>query len=249
MTVTTLRALTIAHHYDYDPGFVGVAAAQLGISLHMVAREDRNIPDPREFDLVIPFGSAWSVALGEEPDAVALEQQTLRLAHQQKIPIFGICFGGQQLAAALGGAVIQTANPEIGLTPVVTSHPIVPTGSWMEFHLDEMQPPIGATTLATTKCVQAFRLGHSLGLQFHPEATKATFARWLNQGGEQYLSRVGKTTDDIMAECDLHAPNAQAQTTLLFTNFLASVGLRETSIPALETAAGPVSEPTAGVSQ
>jgi GMP synthase-like glutamine amidotransferase len=220
-----MRALTIAHHYDYDPGLIGVAAADHGIELVMSAREDEELPDPLDYDLVIAFGSQWSVAAGDEPDAVKREQFLLHRAHTNDVPVLGICFGAQQLAAALGGAVTRSETPEIGLTLIDSIDPSLSPGPWINFHLDQISPPPGETIIAATDRVQAFRTRRSLGVQFHPEATSATVARWIDGGAAAYLPSVGLTADALLAAIDANADKAQQRASALFSNFLAPVGL------------------------
>ncbi len=118
------RALAISHHDDYLPGLVGEVLADHGVELVLRAREDDHAyPDPRDIDLVVPFGSVWSV---HDPDLerhVAAEQAFLRACDAAGTPVFGVCFGAQQLAAALGGAVHRLTTPEIGWYEVRTTAP------------------------------------------------------------------------------------------------------------------------------
>ncbi len=221
-----MRALTIAHHFDYDPGLIGVAAGRHGIELVMAAREDDELPDPLDYDVVISLGSKWSVAAGDAPDAVKREQEFLRHAHDSDVPVLGICFGAQQLAVALGGSVVRSATPEIGMTAIssIDSAKIAP-GPWLEFHLDEIMPPAAADVIGRTTCVQAFRLGRSLGVQFHPEATSATVARWLQAGADAYLPQVGLTPERLLADIEANAADAPNRADDLFAYFLESGGI------------------------
>ncbi len=221
----TKRALAIAHHGDYDPGLVGDALNELGYELTMVAREDGVYPDPRTFDLIVPFGSAWSVPL-DHAQAVAAEQVLLRAAHNHGVPIFGVCFGAQQLAASLGGSVRRSATPEIGWVSIDSTNDAVSAGPWFQFHLDEIVVPDGADVLATTSCVQAFRIGRSLGVQFHPEISRDTVARWLEQGGHAYLPGVGITAPELLAQCDANNAAAPARTSALIRSYIRSVSRR-----------------------
>jgi GMP synthase-like glutamine amidotransferase len=220
-----MRALAIAHHFDYDPGMIGVAAAEHGIGLTMVAREDATLPDPTEFDLVISFGSQWSIAAGDEPHAVQREQHLLSCAQHGDVPVLGICFGAQQLAVALGGAVTRSETPEIGLCTIDSIDAGVSSGPWMNFHLDQISPPPGQSVVAATDRVQAFRAGRSLGVQFHPEATTATVTRWLDHGADAYLASVGLTRGSLLQQIEARSEGAQERTTALFTYFLTSAGI------------------------
>ena len=73
--------------------------------------------------------------------------------------------------------------PEIGWTFIQTDLPsLVPGGPWFEWHFDRFELPAGVPALATTPLAnQAFTIGRSLGLQFHPEVTAEMIADWCGQ--------------------------------------------------------------------
>ena len=131
-------------------------------------------PDPREFDVIVPMGAPWSVydeaTIGSW---IGAEIAFLRDAHEAGVPVLGICFGGQALAAALGGSVQRAREPEIGWYDVDSDDPtLVSDGPWFQWHYDSFTAPPGSTTFASTSVgPQAYVIGRSLGLQFHPELT------------------------------------------------------------------------------
>jgi GMP synthase-like glutamine amidotransferase len=98
----------------------------------------------------------------------------------EDVAVLGLCFGGQALAAALGGAVETAPEPELGWTEIETDEPeLVPPGPWLEWHYERFTTPPGATEIARTgPATQAFRHGRHLGVQFHPESTVEIVERW-----------------------------------------------------------------------
>jgi GMP synthase (glutamine-hydrolysing) len=111
------------------------------------------------------------------------ELALLRSCVEAGVPVFGICFGAQMLAAALGGRVYTGVTPEVGfnelrLAPAAETDllfaglpPIVPMFHW---HGDTFELPAGAELLASSNAYenQAFRAGRSAyGMQFHAEST------------------------------------------------------------------------------
>jgi GMP synthase-like glutamine amidotransferase len=135
-------------------------------------------PDPAAADAVVALGSDRSVHAPDDP-WIALELAFLRDAHDAGVPVLGICFGGQALAAALGGSVERAPALEIGWTDVRGEDGY--GGRWFAWHEDAFRAPPGAVELARAASgLQAFRLGRSVGLQFHPEVTPAIVDDWFD---------------------------------------------------------------------
>jgi GMP synthase (glutamine-hydrolysing) len=142
----------------------------------------------------------WMLALGE-----------LLIQAAERVPVLGVCFGHQLLAAALGGAVERNPRgPEIGtrevaLTEAGRADPLLaglparlPVQQLHEDHVPA--PPPGAVLLATGAHapVQAFAHGARLrAVQFHPEFTLARVRAmcdeeraWVDRGGPSLHAEV-----------------------------------------------------------
>ena len=97
------------------------------------------------------------------------------------IPVFGICYGFQAMAAALGGVVERTGGSEFGRTPltvnrvgsVVLEHQPAESTVWMSHGDAVSQAPEGFVVTASTPGapVAAFedQERRLAGVQFHPE--------------------------------------------------------------------------------
>jgi GMP synthase-like glutamine amidotransferase len=135
-------------------------------------------PDPAAAaDAVVALGSDRSVHASDDP-WITSELRFLRAAHDAGVPVLGICFGGQALAAALGGEVGRAPELEIGWIDVRGDDGY--GGRWFAWHEDAFQAPPGAVELARSASgLQAFRVRRSVGLQFHPEVTPAIVDDWL----------------------------------------------------------------------
>jgi len=95
------------------------------------------------------------------------------------IPVFGICYGFQAMAAALGGVVTKTGKSEFGRTQLQANESKLFKGVplnqlvWMSHGDAVTQAPNNFSICATTSDtpVAAFEneSGHLAGVQFHPE--------------------------------------------------------------------------------
>ena len=160
-----------------------------------------------------------------DPDPwIAAELAWLRAADQAGVPVLGICFGAQALSAAFGGRVEARRPEEIGWTMVDSADPeLVPPGPWLEFHGDRCRPPRRELLASNESCVQAFRLGRHLAVQFHPEVDGAQLKRWLDAGGAG-RRRAGHDPDQFLADTIREEPAARERADRLVAAALRSPG-------------------------
>jgi GMP synthase-like glutamine amidotransferase len=216
------RGLFLQHEPLGTPGLIGARAAEIGIDVASVrVDEEPRIPDPADFDLVVTLGASASVTNTDLP-WIARETETLRRAVARDIPVLGICFGGQMLAHALGGAVHRTRVPEIGWFEIETTNPeLVAPGPWVQWHYEAFEVPDGALEIARSPAgPQAFSQGPHLGLQFHPELTAEMMGRWVRAfAGE--LAEAGVDPARLLTDTGRHAEAAGQAARRLFDAFLA----------------------------
>ena len=218
-----MRAALIGNRSDTDPGLVGHALRRRGYSFVELAREDHATWElsPADVDLVVSLGSSWSTYWPEFERETATERDFLLSAHGSGVPVLGICFGAQQLATALGGTVSRLHKHEIGWHEVSAMPESGPgraaeilAGQWFQWHYDGFSVPSGATALAhSAVSPQAFRVGRTLAVQFHPEATESIVRHWSSGDGatelveagidrEDLLDRTRRTMDDVRSRTD-----------------------------------------------
>lgn len=208
-----MRVLLIQHDHICTPGFVGERLTDRGLDLvmHQVVEEDRflspnveiEFPHPADFDMIIPMGAPWSVYDHEAIGTwVPTELKMLREAHDHHVPVLGICFGGQMLAAAHGGSVSRSPAPEIGWADIDSDdEALVPSGSWFQWHYDQWQLPQDAQEVArNAKSSQAFSLGRNLAVQFHPEMTSEILASWMSTGGAEEVDKFGLDLEQLVRQ-------------------------------------------------
>jgi GMP synthase-like glutamine amidotransferase len=152
-------------------------------------------------ELVLSLGSDWSVYWDHAGAAVAAETSLMLQAHRCGIPVLGICFGAQLLAVTHGGSVSAAPEPELGWYEVASSVPaLAGRGPWFQWHADRFVVPPTAQLLASTeRAPQAFVLGRTLAVQFHPEVTEAIVRRWCDSGRDD-LARCGRDAEQLLEQ-------------------------------------------------
>ena len=228
-----MRVLFVQQDHMSPTGPVGEAFADNGFDVQefMVVPEERfhepavtaDFPDPLAFDAIVPMGAAWSVYDHDRIGTwIGDELDFLRRAYRAGVPVLGICFGGQALAAALGGMVIRAERPEIGWTTVETSRPdLIEPGPWFQWHADRWVLPDGVRALARTEAAeQAFTAGRSMGVQFHPELTPRMLDGWLDNVGREHATTLGADPERLIAETEARSAEARARARRLVTAFL-----------------------------
>jgi len=240
-----VRALFIKQDHASPSGFVGDAFTDLGydVSEFTVVPAERfrspdvtvTFPDPAGYDAVVAFGAVWAVyddaAIGTWiHDEIAFTRTAIGLG----VPVLGICFGGQMLAAAVGGQVTRAPQPEIGWHAIETADPgLIDAGPWFQWHFDRFTLPAGIPALARTALAdQAFTMGRCLGLQFHPEVSPSVLECWLDNGdGVAELAAQGLYAAQLIARTrELEAVSA-VRTRELVGRFLADVATAPAVLP------------------
>jgi GMP synthase-like glutamine amidotransferase len=233
-----VRVLFVKQDHSSPGGLIGDAFAAAGcdVSEMIVVPEERYFspdvavafPSAPAYDAVVFFGAIWSVydttTIPWISDEITYARSLLSLG----VPTLGICFGGQMLAAAIGGQVEKAPIPEIGWLSVASSEPaLIDGGPWLSWHLDRFSLPPRVPVLARTALAnQAFVHGRALGLQFHPEVTDAVLDAWLGSGSDAQLAELGVDPQALLEQARTLADEAAARAHSLVRRFLFDVARR-----------------------
>ncbi len=163
----------------------------------------RRVREARVYSEIVPHSMSAAEMLAKDPAAIILSGGPSSVyapgapsidvtLFESDVPIFGICYGFQVMAQALGGTVAHTGGREYGRTGLHTQTGTLladlPTGLhvWMS-HGDSVAvaPPGYSITGSTAGApVAAFEdlAARRAGVQFHPEVAHT-------QHGQQILTR------------------------------------------------------------
>ena len=163
----------------------------------------RRVREARVYSEVIPSTASVEEIKAKDPQAIVLSggpasvyadgaPQLDPALFDLDVPVFGICYGFQAMAQALGGTVARTGTSEYGRTELNVSggqlHSDLPTTQpvWMSHGDAVTTAPEGFDVVATSSGapVAAFenRTRRLAGVQYHPEVMHSPH-------GQQVLSR------------------------------------------------------------
>jgi GMP synthase-like glutamine amidotransferase len=221
------RLLVIEHESDSGPAMLAERAEELGFAVTLINAHD-GVPETIDgYDALLVMGAVPSVNDADIQHWFQPEIALLRDADAKSIPIFGVCFGAQALAVALGGSVTRSLEPEIGWFVMETNDPtLVPTGPFFEWHVDAITPPPDANVIARTPvCVQAYTVRNHLAVQFHPEVTDVQVGDWAD-GDSEVLAALGLSKHMLLRATEAQFPAARQRANALFDSFCDRGGLR-----------------------
>lgn len=222
------RVLVLRHGDHIPLGLLGDAIAEAGLAVHEVLlHRGEEIPPLDDFLALVVLGGEMGAYDEDRFPWLVGEKAVIRAAHERGMPILGICLGPQLISDALGGsAYLADHPPEVGVVePVLTDagadDPVLRhmTDPVVAFHQDTWEPPPGATVLARSdRYNHAFRIGSTVGIQGHPEATPEIVEEWMtHRGAQSMMDRAGVLSDDIRDSIHASAPVQRAMAKRVFS--------------------------------
>ncbi|HEX2497987.1 MAG TPA: glutamine-hydrolyzing GMP synthase [Actinomycetes bacterium] len=164
----------------------------------------RRVREARVYSEIVPHTAPVAELLARDPAAIILSGGPASVYQpgaprvdpalfRAGVPVFGICYGFQAMAGALGGEVARTGRSEFGRTELRVDRPGVLLADqppeqrvWMSHGDSVVAAPPGFTVLAGTAGtpVAAFELPAQrlAGVQYHPEVVHTAY-------GQQTLQR------------------------------------------------------------
>jgi len=230
------RKILIVKHVEQEgPGRIGTFFKNEGWEMDVVELGlGEKLPDALDdYVAAVVLGGPMNVYEVARYPFLEDEENLMRKALIEELPLLGICLGGQLLAKTCGAKVRKAATKEVGWYAVSVSREglrdglfkdLPPRINVFQWHEDTFGIPAEGSLLVRGKACrnQAFRVGrNAYGLQFHFEVTEAMIEQWMKE-------EEGKLdTAAILEDTRTLKDEFEAATNVILTNFK---GLIESSL-------------------
>ena len=181
---------------------------------------------------LVVLGGSMNADQGHQFPFIDPERRLLTAAVEAGLPVLGVCLGGQQLAAAIGGRVYQRQVAEVGWLPVEVVrddrllHDVCSPFHALEWHAQSFRVPAEAEVLAIRRGdpgVQAFRIGRrAWGVQFHAEVDESMLRFWLDRDNKGLRDRDPELHQRLSASVQRIVNDSRALCRRLIENFVGS---------------------------
>ena len=235
-----MEILVLQHIIIEDPGFIKDLMIKDGVNITTIELDEgEKIPDNLNFfDGMLCMGGPMDTWMEKDfPWLIEEKKKIKEFVVELNKPYLGFCLGCQLLGEAIGGKVVKTNNPEIGMLDVnfldekkrdilFADFPQKITSlQWHSYEVQELEKNKDVTLIASSKETkyQIFRYkNNAYGIQFHIEIKDTTVNDWgcvpeyksalENQLGQGALEKFDKEAKENME-------NMNNYSKILYTKF------------------------------
>lgn len=170
-----MRINVLQHTPNEGPGMIADWAHAHGHTMYVYHPYQFGVlPTADETEMLVILGGPMSP--NDDLPWIKQERDLIQQLLDQDVPMFGACYGAQQISKTLGYPVTKAPAKEVGWAPVARQSTVIPgiptTMSVLHWHEEMFEIPAGATLLFSSDAVrnQGFIMNHRVvGLQFHFE--------------------------------------------------------------------------------
>ena len=235
-----MEILVLQHINIEDPGYIKDLMIKDGVNITTIELDEgEKIPDNLNFfDGMLCMGGPMDTWMEKDfPWLIEEKKKIKEFVVELNKPYLGFCLGCQLLGEAIGGKVVKTNNPEIGMLDVnfldekkkdilFADFPQkIKSLQWHSYEVQELEKNKDVTLIASSKETkyQIFRYkNNAYGIQFHIEIKDTTVNDWgcipeyksalENQLGQGALEKFDKDAKENMT-------NMNNYSKILYTNF------------------------------
>ena len=235
-----MRVLILQHIKIEDPGFIKDLMIKEGAELTTVELDEgEKIPeDLTKFDAMFCMGGPMDTWMEKEHPWLIDEKKRIKeFVVDLKKPYLGFCLGCQLLGEIVGGKVVKSNNPEIGMLNINFSNnkkndslfskfpDEITSLQWHSYEVQGLENNKDVTLLASSPETkyQIFKYqNHAYGIQFHIEVKDTTVGEW--GWVPEYKSALEKqlgegALDKFEKDSKKHMPSMNQYSKVLYENF------------------------------
>ena len=191
-----MNILILQHIKIEDPGFIKDLMIKDGLNLTTIELDEgEKIPqDLSKFDAMFCMGGPMDTWMEKDYPWLIQEKKKIKeFVVELKKPYLGFCLGCQLLGEVVGGKVVRTKNPEIGMFDINFSRnknndrlfsefpEKITSLQWHSYEVQGLEDNNSVTLLASSPETkyQIFKYqNHAYGIQFHIEVKDTTVNEW-----------------------------------------------------------------------
>ena len=235
-----MEVIVLQHISIEDPGFIKDLMIKEGVKLTTIELDQgEKIPnDLTKFDAMFCMGGPMDTWMEKDyPWLIEEKKKIKEFVIELKKPYLGFCLGCQLLGEIVGGKVVKSNSPEIGMLNVnflenkkndllFNEFPDKITSlQWHSYEVKDLENNKDVTLLASSPETkyQIFKYQkHAYGIQFHIEVKDTTVGEWgcvpeyksalEKQLGENALQKFDK-------DAKAHMSNLNKYSEILYQNF------------------------------
>ena len=235
-----MRILILQHIKIEDPGFIKDLMIKEGAELTTIELDEgEKIPsDLLKFDAMFCMGGPMDTWMEKEHPWLIEEKKRIKeFVVDLKKPYLGFCLGCQLLGEVVGGKVVKSNIPEIGMLNISFSNnksndvlfskfpDQITSLQWHSYEVQGLENNKDVTHLASSPETkyQIFKYqNHAYGIQFHIEVKDTTVGEW--GCVPEYKSALEKqlgegALDKFEKDSKKHMPSMNQYSKVLYENF------------------------------
>ena len=235
-----MEIIILQHINIEDPGYIKDLMLKDQVNITTIELDEgEKIPkDLSKFDAMFCMGGPMDTWMENDyPWLIEEKEKIKEFVINLKKPYLGFCLGCQLLGEVLGGRVIKSNPPEIGIFDVNMSNERyadrlfsefpekIKALQWHSYEVIDLELNQNVKILASTPTTkyQIFRyMDHAYGIQFHIEIKNNTVSQWscvpeYEQALEDSLGKGALKLFDQEAKSNLNKMNTSAE--ILYKNF------------------------------
>ncbi|MFD0896533.1 type 1 glutamine amidotransferase [Loigolactobacillus binensis] len=215
-----MRINVLQHTSNEGPGAIRIWAHRRQHQLYIYHPDQFGIlPSAATTDMLVLLGGPQSV--NDNLPWIAAERRLLQQLLARQVPIFGVCFGAQQISKALGGEIKSAATKEVGWAPIylqATMLSLPAKLTVLHWHQETFTLPQNAQRLFASRLFanQGFIYQQNVvGLQFHLETLAENVREIVVNDGQYTVGSALNQTPQAILDFPVPAENQRVLFQLL----------------------------------